>query len=125
MKHFRKSFDLVIDQQFTFSFSLHYEKQRATEQLEKLRLLLKYFHEKLSEDQLTTIVDSSAANPLEEQSILYPDNSVEYKKEFSADILDKYAGKSANKKEQAKKHRRKGKVNPLLLLLSPCKTIFI
>ncbi len=36
-----------------FFFSLEYEKQHSNEQLEKIRLLLKYFHEKMSEHNLS------------------------------------------------------------------------
>lgn len=55
--------------------TLEHEKQQANNQLEKIRLLLKYFHEKMSEHNLTqpTKISVNRSNSLtanEEQSIL-------------------------------------------------------
>ncbi|CAF0994762.1 unnamed protein product [Rotaria sordida] len=45
--------------------TLEYEKQQYSEQLEKIRLLLKYFHEKMSEHNLTNN-DTSCSTPSSE-----------------------------------------------------------
>jgi len=55
---------------------LEYEKRYSNERLEKIRLLLKYFHEKMSEHNLSTNdtpsseLISSSITPFEEQTIL-------------------------------------------------------
>ncbi|UJR35065.1 hypothetical protein I4U23_027841 [Adineta vaga] len=158
--------------------NLEHEKQQCQDQLEKIRLLLKYFYEKMSEHHIfltnspcstpTTDLLSPLYYPLtpvEEQTILssymdeqnddktssrklttsinqstiaiamklprtftplnlqstttneiirspyHQENSVEYKKELPADIVDKYAGITKKKQQQQKQHGFHGKKN--------------
>ena len=53
------------------SFRLEEEKRQYTEQLEKIRLILKYFHEKMSDHQLLSSLTSDLTPTAELTSPLY------------------------------------------------------